>query len=338
MKTLSQFLVSSYVAAFFFFITPLAIAETAASSDAHLSFPTPEEAVGALVAALESGDTQSLPALLGPGAESVLSSGDAVQDQSDRETFLARYQQQHRLIGEGDLRILVIGDEDWPFAIPVVERDGNWYLDGAEGAKEVVYRRVGANELGAIAVCYGLVDAQLEYAAQGHDGDPAGIYAMKLISDEGLHNGLYWPTTDDEAQSPAGQFVDRAATEGYRRGAARVPYHGYLYRMLYRQGDSAEGGAREYFSDGLLTEGFAVIAWPAEYGVSGVMTFIVNQDGVVFQKDLGDETEDVANSIDTFDPDASWTAVNDAGETAQPAGELSAEPTATGNTLPHAEE
>ena len=320
MKTFSKLSVSRYIAVLFCFLAPLAIAETVADSDTHLSFATPEEAVDALVTALETGDTQTLPALLGPEAEDVLSSGDAVQDRSDRATFLERYQQQHHLIGEGDLRILVIGDEDWPFAIPVVERDGRWYLDGAEGAKEVVYRRIGANELGAIAVCHGLVDAQLEYAAQGHDGDPAGIYAIKLISDEGMHNGLYWPTTADEPQSPAGQFVARAATEGYRRGVARAPYHGYLYRMLYRQGDSAKGGAREYFSDGLLTEGFAVIAWPAEYGVSGVMTFIVNQDGVVFQKDLGEETEAAANNIDTFDPDASWTAVTDADETAPAAG------------------
>ncbi|CAA0079509.1 Uncharacterised protein [Halioglobus japonicus] len=317
MKKLSTLLIPGYVAALLLLLTPLAIAEAPAASDTHLSFATPEAAVDALITALEEGNNQALAPLLGPGADDVLSSGDAVQDRSDRETFLARYKQQHRFTGEGDQRTLVIGDQDWPFAIPVVERDGNWYLDGEEGAKEVVYRRIGANELGAIAVCHGLVDAQLEYAAQGHDGDPAGIYAMKLISDEGMHNGLYWPTTGDEPESPAGQFVARAATEGYRRDAARVPYHGYLYRLLYRQADSAEGGAREYFSDGLLTEGFAVIAWPAEYGVSGVMTFIVNQDGVVFEQDLGEETESVANSIDTFDPDASWSAVTEGGQPAQ---------------------
>jgi hypothetical protein len=171
-----------------------------------------------------------------------------------------------------------------------------------------VYRRIGGNELGAIAVSRGFVDAQLEYAAEGRDGDPAGIYALKLVSDDGARNGLYWPTGADEPPSPAGPFVAAAAGEGYRRGA-RQPYHGYYYRMLYKQGKNAKGGHREYFRGGLLTEGFALVAWPAEYQVSGVMTFIVNQDGTVFQKDLGDSTEDIVAAMASFNPDGSWTAV-----------------------------
>ena len=193
--------------------------------------------------------------------------------------------------------------------VPLVQRDGRWAWDGAAGADELIYRRVGANELGAIDVSRGYVQAQFDYAAEGRDGDPAGIYALKLLSDEGLHNGLYWPTAEGEAPSPAGPFVAAAAGEGYRRSADRQPYHGYYYRMLYAQGPNANGGAREYFKDGLLTEGFALIAWPADYGSSGVQTFIVNHDGVVFQKDLGEDTAKVVETIKLFDPDASWTAI-----------------------------
>jgi len=205
----------------------------------------------------------------------------------------------------------VVGEQDWPLPIPIVKRDGKWVFDGEAGVDELIYRRVGANELGAIAVCRGFVAAQLEYASEGRDGDPAGIYALKLVSDEGLHNGLYWPTAEGEPASPAGPFVAAAAAEGYRRGVdgERQPYHGYYYRLLYAQGTNANGGARDYFKGGLLTEGFALIAWPADYGSSGVMTFIVNHDGVVFQKDLGEDTATAVESIQTFDPDSSWTAI-----------------------------
>ena len=155
----------------------------------------------------------------------------------------------------------------------------------------------------------GFVDAQDEYASVGRDGDPAGIYALKLISDEGMQNGLYWPTAEGEPASPAGPFVAAAAEEGDRASAARTPYHGYYYRMLYAQGANANGGAREYFKDGLLTEGYALVAWPADYGSSGVQTFIVNHDGVVFQKDLGEDTATAVEAIKLFDPDGSWTAI-----------------------------
>ena len=177
-----------------------------------------------------------------------------------------------------------------------------------KGHEELVYRRIGRNELGAISVCRGFVDAEHEYAAESRDGDPAGIYALKLVSDAGMHNGLYWPTEDSDAPSPAGPFVASAAAEGYRAGV-RTPYHGYYYRLLYKQGEHASGGAREYFKNGLLTEGFAMLAWPAEYQVSGVMTFIVNQEGTVFQKDLGADTQRTVAAIAAFDPDDSWKPV-----------------------------
>jgi hypothetical protein len=276
----------------------------------HKSFKTPDDAVSALVAALQKDDMQALETLLGPGSEDLLSSGDPVQDNTDRDRFLAAYAQKHSLQDNGDgSKTLLIGDDDWPFAIPLTEKKGRWRLNGAAGADELIYRRVGANELGAIAVCRGFVEAQDEYASQGHDDDPPGVYALKLVSDEGMHNGLYWPTTDDEPPSPAGPFVAAAADEGYLFGEDRRPYHGYYYRMLYSQGSHAQGGARDYFADGVLTQGFALIAWPAEYGVSGVQTFIVNQDGSVYQKDLGEDTATAAAAIQSFDPDDSWTLV-----------------------------
>ena len=279
---------------------------------AAAGFDTAEAAVTALVAALEKNDLAQLTGLLGPGSEALLSSGDAVQDASDRAAFLAAYGAKQALVDEGpDKKTLVIGENDWPMPVPLVKRDGKWVFDGEAGIDEMIYRRVGANELGAIDVCRGYVSAQLEYASAGRDGDPPGIYALKLISDEGLHNGLYWPAAEGEPESPAGPFVAAAAEEGYRAAEddARTPYHGYYYRMLYAQGANANGGARDYFRDGLLTEGFALIAWPADYGSSGVMTFIVNQDGVVFQKDLGEETATAVESIKAFDPDSTWTAI-----------------------------
>jgi hypothetical protein len=279
----------------------------------HQTFKTPEAAVEAFVAALEKDDTAALQRLLGPGSEDLLSSGDAVQDKGDRADFLAAYGKRHSIVDEGaDLRHLVIGEKDWEFPIPLTNHDGNWGFDSEAGADELVYRRVGANELGAISVARGFVDAQIEYASEGRDGDEPGIYALKLISDEGQHNGLYWPTAEGEEPSPVGSFVADAASEGYRRTSGA--YHGYHYRLLYQQGEHANGGARDYFKDGVMTQGFALVAWPAEHEVSGVMTFIVNQDGVVFQKDLGEDTEAAVAAMDSFDPDSSWVAVTDSSE------------------------
>ncbi|MFO1405917.1 MAG: DUF2950 domain-containing protein [Steroidobacteraceae bacterium] len=290
-------------------------------SDRHARFDTPQAAVDAFVDALEKNDQAALAKLLGPDIDGLLSSGDPVQDQSDRQRFLAAYAAKHSLEAQGDgTQVLVIGENDWPFPIPVVEHKGKWHLDGNAGADELIYRRIGHNELGAIAVCRGFVGAQKDYASQGHDGDPAGIYALKLISDEGTQNGLYWPTADSEPASPAGPFVAKAAEEGYRRSdTGPTPYHGYYYRMLYAQGANAPGGARDYFKGGVLTEGFALVAWPADYGTSGVQTFIVSQDGTVYQKDLGEDTASAANAILSFDPDPSWKPVP-AGDVAAAAG------------------
>ena len=283
--------------------------------DDYIPFVTAEEAFLGLVVALEEGDPVTLGRLLGPGSDELISSGDPVADKAGREAFLAAYREKHKLVPDGDDRqVLVIGAQDWPVPIPAVRKEGRWRLDGAAGADELIYRRVGANELGAIAVARGFVDAQREYAAEARDGNPAGVFAQKLLSDPDQQNGLYWPTADDEAPSPAGPFVAAAGAEGYRRGGEgqRVPYHGYYYRPLFGQGPAANGGAMNYFVDGLLTQGFALIAWPATYGVSGVKTFIVNQDGVVYEKDLGDDTATLVGAIQDFDPDSSWTPVVDA--------------------------
>ncbi len=277
------------------------------------TFATPEEAAAALVAALDADDVAAAGRLLGEGAaDDLLVSGDPVADAADRARVVAQYRAKQSLVADGDdRRTLVIGEDGWPMPVPIVRTaDGRWKFDGAAGIDELIYRRVGGNEYGAIDVMYGYVNAQVDYASAGRDGDAPGVYALKLLSDEGLHNGLYWQTTADEPPSPAGAFVAAAAGEGYRAAdGEQVPYHGYYYRMLYAQGPNANGGAREYFKDGLLTEGFALIAWPADYGSSGVMTFMVNRDGVVFQKDLGPETASVVASIKAFDPDATWTAI-----------------------------
>jgi len=297
-------------------------AKKEAAAPEQTGFNTPEEAAAAFVAAVQGNDSAAMAKLLGPGAEDILSTGDAVADKSEHEWFVAAYNAKHTLDADGaDKMVLSVGDDAWPMPIPIVKRDGKWVFDGDAGSDELIYRRVGRNELGAIDVCRGFVSAQTEYASLGRDGDPAGIYALKLISDEGMHNGLYWPTADDEPASPAGPFVAAAAAEGYRKaeGGARMPYHGYYYRMLFKQGTNANGGAKEYFKDGLMTEGFALVAWPADYGSSGVQTFIVNQDGVVFQKDLGEDTATAVEAIQAFDPDSSWTAIVPPAEDAAPA-------------------
>ncbi|MEG3024456.1 MAG: DUF2950 domain-containing protein [Aeromonas sp.] len=282
-----------------------------ASTMAPRTFATPDEAVQALITALEKNDVSALTQLLGEKSEEAISSGDPVADANDRAAFVASFKSKHQLVAEGkDKMILVVGESDWPLPIPLVTADGNWYLDGAAGAKEIVYRRIGRNELGAIAVCRGFIDAQLEYAAVGHDGQTAGLFAAKLRSDAGQQNGLYWPVAKGEPASPAGEEVVSAAAEGYKAVVGqRTPYHGYYYRILYAQGAAADGGKKEYFVDGQLRDGVALIAWPADYATSGVMTFMVSHEGRVYQKDLGTDTATAVEAIQLFDPDKSWSLV-----------------------------
>ena len=275
------------------------------------TFATPEEAVTAMVAALEKRDRAELTRLLGLESDELLTSGDAVADSTAAATFLARYREKNQLVGAGgDRAVLLVGADDWPFAIPLVRLDGAWHLDGAAGLDELAKRRIGANELRTIDVMRGFVVAQDEYASASHDGVPAGTYARRLRSEPGKQNGLYWESAEGEPASPAGPFLASAAGEGYAGdGSGTTPYHGYRYRLLTAQGASAAGGARDYLEGDRLTGGFAGIAWPASYGESGVMTFLVNQEGVVWQKDLGEGTEQAAAGIRSFDPDSTWTPI-----------------------------
>ena len=282
-----------------------------APAPAHASFATPDEAVAALVLAVQHADTSTLQTLLGPGTEKLLSSGDPVEDKRGRESFLTRYQAHHELVaGSPNDLVLLVGEDLWPLPIPLVRTADRWSFDGAAGAQELVLRRIGANELRTIDVMRGFVAAQEDYAASGHDGAPAGIYAMHLRSSPGKQDGLYWETAPGQAQSPAGPLLADATAEGYAvSGDLKSPYHGYYYSLLNSQGPDANGGARPYLQDGKLTGGFAALAYPAEYGASGIMTFMVNQDGTVWQRDLGSSTPAKARAIDSFNPDADWTPI-----------------------------
>jgi len=294
------------------FLLAIALAVPASAQTAgQLTFASADEAVKALVAALQSSDGAKLLAVLGAGAEPIVSSGDPVADRAEKEGFLASYATKNALVpGDADTMVLEVGQDQWPLPIPVVRRNGRWFFDGAAGAEEIVYRRIGRNELGAIDVCLGIVAAQEEYASEGRDGQPAGLYAQKVLSDPGRHNGLYWSVAPGESPSPAGPLLAKASAESYTFAAgSATPYHGYVYRMLTAQGSAAPGGAKSYLVDGGMIGGFAFVAYPAEYRQSGVMTFMVGRDGVIYQKDLGPKTAELAREIKDYNPDPSWTPV-----------------------------
>jgi hypothetical protein len=279
-------------------------------------FASPAAAVDALVAALRANDIDRVRAIMGPQSQEVLSSGDDVADRARRDRFLELYDERHKIVVDAsaddgdDARTLVIGNTDWPFPIPLVRRGSQWVFDVAAGIDEIINRRVGENELATIQTAKAIVDAQREYALAAVDGP--GVYATKVVSDEGKRNGLYWPTKEGEPESPLGEFVAAAAAEGYKRSeTGPTPYHGYIYRLLTAQGPHAPGGAAEYEVNGKLTLGFAIVAHPADYGNSGIMTFITSADGVVYQADLGEKTAEAAQQMKAFDPDpaAGWTKV-----------------------------
>jgi len=275
------------------------------------SFATPEEAVTALIAAGERHDVDALHELLGRGTADLVSSGDPVADRRARDAFLTRYHAHHELLsgGPNDL-VLVVGEDRWPFAIPLVRTDGRWFWDGAAGAPELVSQRIDANQRRTLEVLQSFVHAEKTYASAGHDGAPPGVYAQRLRSTPGKRDGLYWETASGEPQSPASPLLAAAAAEGYAVGAGRrAPYHGYVYRLLTAQGPNASGGARDYIEDGKLTGGFAALAYPDSYGSSGVMTFMVNADGLVWQRDLGKDTATAATAIKEFNPDDRWSPI-----------------------------
>jgi len=286
-------------------IAPMAMAATAGPK----SFASPEAAIAALVEAVQVNDQPMLHGILGSHGSKLTSSGDEVADRQNREAFLKAYGEAHKLVLEGDTQAaLVIGKDEWPMPIPLVKSHDGWRFDTQQGEEEILARRIGRNELAAIQVCLAIVDAEREYAALDLDGDGIPEYAPKFVSTPGKHDGLYWQTKADEPPSPLGPLLAAAASEGYTRSASRTlaPYHGYFYRILSRQEKDAPGGAYDYFVKGKMIGGFAVIAYPARYGASGIMSFIVNHDGVVYENDLGKDTVAIASKMTTFNPDASW--------------------------------
>ena len=280
-----------------------------AQQQGQKTFSSAEEASSALVTAAQNNDEQALLEIFGPEGREVISSGDAVDDAKSRARFVKRYQQMHRLVMEPDgTTTLYIGGENWPTPIPLVNKGNTWYFDTAAGKREILFRRIGRNEISAIHICQQLVAAQKEYYAEQNKE-----YAQQTFSDEGQHNGLYWKVAEGEPQSPIGPLVAAANAEGYSKGNAGppTPYRGYLFHVLTTQGKDAPGGAKSYIVNGKMTEGFGFVAYPAVYRSSGVMTFIVGTDGIVYQKDLGKQTEALGKVTKEYNPNSSWQKAED---------------------------
>jgi hypothetical protein len=289
-------------------------AETAAPATGQ-TFATAEDAVTALINAVRSDKSEAITAVLGPGSESLVNSGDKVVDETARQKFTTSYDAQHQLVADGpDRMTLVVGKDNWPLPIPLVRSDGRWHYDSAAGAQELVDRRIGRDEVAAIRTALTYVDAQKAYYDLAREVEGFPFYAQRLVSSPGRHDGLYWDPEEGNDESPLGPLVDQAKEEGYPGAQASGrprPYFGYYYRILTGQGPNSPGGAMSYIAgNGEMTKGFGLIAWPVSYGASGIMTFIVNQDGVVFQKDLGPATAAAASRIKLFDPDLSWSRVD----------------------------
>jgi hypothetical protein len=275
------------------------------------SFSSPEEAVKSLVAAVRANDIKEMLAILGPGSRELISSGDDVADRTGREKFLKAYDQMNTLQQESaDKIVLSIGADNWPLPIPIVKKGTTWVFDIRKGKQEILNRRIGRNELHIMDVLHAYVDAQHEYATKDCRGDGKVEFAQRLISTEGKRDGLYWEAKEGEEESPLGPLVARAAREGYAN-ADLSPFHGYYFKILKGQGKHVDGGAYNYVVKGKMILGFALVAYPAEYGNSGVMTFILNQEGIIYQKDLGKDTKRRAEAIKIFDPDKSWTKVQE---------------------------
>jgi hypothetical protein len=281
-----------------------------AASLKQKTFQSPDAAVKALVAATRAHDVKALVALFGPGSDDLISSGDDVDDAWGRNMFVQAYDEAHRLEAAGSKkRILYVGKDDWPMPVPIVKAGTRWKFQTEEGRQEILSRRVGTNELGAIQTCLAIVDSQKEYAVLDRDTDELLEYARKFESEKGKSDGLYWETAPGEPLSPLGPLVARATAEGYKNGEQMSPYHGYFFRIITAQGENANGGAYSYIVNGNMIGGFAIVAYPALYRASGVKTFIVNHEGIVYEKDLGPDTAKLAAAIDVFDPDKSWKKV-----------------------------
>jgi hypothetical protein len=292
--------------------TTAPIVPTTGPAPQQATFQSPAEALNALSAAAKAKDTNALRNVLGPGMDDVIS-GDPIQDTDDMESFSTHAAEANRIEQAGDDKAIIhIGKEDWPFPIPLAkESSGQWYFDTAAGKDEILNRRIGDDELKTIDVLHAYVDAQREYAAVDRMGDSVLQYAQKIKSSPDKHDGLYWPVADGEDESPMGPLVADAQDEGYGKklGTGHQPYHGYFYRILTKQGPATPAGAYDFIINGRMIAGFALIAYPAQYGNTGIMTFIVNHQGKVYQKDLGANTIDTVSQIDTYNPDDTWTLV-----------------------------
>jgi hypothetical protein len=277
------------------------------------SFKSPEEAVKALIDAVKGNDAKELLTIFGPSGKKLISSGDEVADKAGRERFVKAYEEMNKLVNESDKRVILhVGNENWPFPIPIVKVGENWRLDTKEGKEEILNRRIGRNELNTIQVCLAIVDAQREYAGRDWDRDGLFEYAQKFMSEKGKKDGLYWEEKEGEEQSALGPLVAKAIKEGYggeKSGDKPTPYHGYYFKILKAQSKNARGGAYDYLVKDKMIGGFALVAYPAEYRNSGVKTFILNHDGVVYQKDLGKDTGKIATAMKQFDPDKTWKKV-----------------------------
>jgi hypothetical protein len=285
----------------------VAVVLLTSASQAQQAYPSPEDAAASLAAAVKTGTRNAILKVLG-NAEDIVDSGDDVADAETRRRFLSAYDAKHSVKAEGSKATLILGADDFPFPIPLVNNKSGWEFDTAAGRLEILYRRIGRNELDAIQSSLAFVDAQNEYAEKDRTGDGAGVYAQRVVSGPGKKDGLFW--RDDGDPSPLGELAARASAEGYTVGEQAAPYHGYYFRILKGQGSDAPGGAFNYVVKGKMIGGFALIAYPAEYGNSGVMTFVVNHAGTVYQKDLGKRTESIAKRITLFDPNQTWKKVN----------------------------
>jgi len=276
------------------------------------AFASPDVAGQAVYTAAKAGDGNGLTAIFGPEAKDLIFSGDPVQDKAALDLFTGRYDQMHRWSRAADGgMVLAVGAENYPFPFALLKNaSGQWYFDTPTAKQEILARRIGGNELSTVEVLNAVADAQAEYFSQTHDGGHVRQYAQKFVSDDGKQNGLYWkPADENQPESPLGPLAAHASAEGYAGNTQAAPFHGYFYRILTKQGERAHGGAKEYVVNGTMTGGFAILAYPAEYGNSGVMSFLINQDGVVFQKNLGENTTDVAKAISAFNPDDTWKPV-----------------------------
>ncbi|MFY9741972.1 MAG: DUF2950 domain-containing protein [Candidatus Sulfotelmatobacter sp.] len=285
--------------------TAIAAAPAVAQQAGQETFPSAGKASHALVNALKWDDEATLLKILGPDGKEIISSGDPAQDKENRAEFVQKYEQMHRLVTEPNGNTtLYIGAENWPTPIPLVHKANAWYFDTPEGKQEILYRRVGRNELAVIQVCHELVDAQKEYYGQPHDGNSPHVYAEKFMSDPGKQDGLYWQASANGGESPIGPLVAQASMMGNSSDQQPEPFHGYYFRIL--TGQKGPGGAHSYIEDGKMTGGFAFLAYPAEYRSTGVMTFIVDQNGIVYEKDLGKRTPETAKTLTVYSRDNTW--------------------------------